>query len=179
MRRLAFVVLVLVPALGLAGLAVASSSLREVRDATIQFQDVAAAEAAGYGLFEDAAGIACIEEPGRGGMGVHYVNLELVAGPEEAAVVDPLRPEAIVYAQGGGGALKLAALEYIMFVDAWEAVHGEGAPPPSLFGTDFVLTTAPNRYGIPAFYALHAWLFRGNPVAQFTPWNPRVTCPDS
>jgi hypothetical protein len=106
-------------------------------------------------------------------MGVHYVNGGLVGD----AVLDPLRPEAVVYAQGGGGALKLAALEYIVFQDAWEAEHGAGAQPPSLFGVQFDYTPEGNRYGIPAFYALHAWFFRGNPAGQFTPWNPRVTCP--
>jgi len=178
LKRLAPVVLVLVPLLGLAGLATANSGenrgLRAVRQATIQFQEVGTAEAAGYGLFKDAQGVACIELSGVGGMGVHYVNGSLVGD----AVLDPLQPEAIVYAQGGGGKLKLAALEYIVFQGAWEAEHGAGADPPSLFGAEFDFTPTGNRYGIPAFYALHAWLFRGNPAGQFTPWNPRVTCPN-
>lgn len=179
-KRLLAVILTLVPLLVLSGLALANAGenreLREVRKATSQFKDVAKAEAAGYGLFKDAAGIACIELAGVGGMGVHYVNGTLVSGPE-AVVIDPLRPEAVVYAQGGGGKLKLAALEYIVFQGAWEAAHGVGADPPSLFGAEFDFTPAGNRYGIPAFYALHAWLFRGNPAGQFTPWNPKVTCP--
>jgi hypothetical protein len=181
LRRLAILVAALVPVLALAGLAVANSGenqlIRQVRDATEQFRDVPTAEAAGYGLFKDAEGIACIELSGVGGMGVHYVNLGLVGSPEEAAVLDPLRPEAVVYAQGGGGKLKLAALEYIVFQSAWEEEHGEGADAPSLFGVEFDFTPAGNRYGIRAFYALHAWLFRGNPAGQFTPWNPKVTCP--
>ena len=49
-------------------------------------------------------------------MGVHYVNGQYVGD----AVVDPLKPEAMVYVQGGGGALKLGAVEYIVFKDAWE-----------------------------------------------------------
>ena len=47
---------------------------------------------------------------------------------------------------------------------------------PSLFGQPFMLTTSPNRYGLMPFYALHAWLFRGNPLGQLQPWNPRVSC---
>jgi hypothetical protein len=176
-KRVVLIVLGLVPVLALAGYAAASGGdnglVRDVRNATEQYRNVATAEAAGYGEFRDAAGLACIEMPGVGGMGVHYVNGGLVGD----AVVDPLRPEAVVYAQGGGGALKLAALEYIVFQAAWEAEHGAGAAPPSLFGVAFELTPAGNRYGLPPFYALHAWLFRGNPAGQFTPWNPRVTCP--
>lgn len=177
LRRISIVALGLVPVLVLAGFALANSGerqiVRDVRAATEQFRDVPTAEDAGYGLFKDAKDIACIDLPGVGGMGVHYVNNGLVGD----AVVDPLRPEAMVYAQGGGGALKLAAVEYIVFQGAWEAEHGVGADPPSLFGVDFDLTPEGNRFEIPAFYALHAWLFRGNPAGQFTPWNPRVSCP--
>jgi hypothetical protein len=176
-KRLALVVVGLVPVLALAGLAAANSGenrlIRDVRNATEQYRDVPTAEAAGYGELADAEGITCIELAGVGGMGVHYVNGALVGD----AVVDPLRPEAVVYAQGGGGKLKLAALEYIVFADAWHAANGPDADPPSLFGVPFNLTPAGNRFGIPAFYALHAWLFRGNPAGQFTPWNPKVSCP--
>ncbi len=175
--RTTIVALGLIPVLVLAGYALASSGerqiIKDVRAATEQYAAVSVAENAGYGEFKDAQGIACIELSGVGGMGVHYVNGSLVGN----AVVDPLQPESIVYAQGGGGKLKLAALEYIVFKDAWEAEHGAGADPPSLFGVEFDLTPAGNRFGIPAFYALHAWLYRGNPAGQFTPWNPRVSCP--
>lgn len=177
LRRLAIVVAAIVPVLALAGLAVANSGdsqlNRQVRETTEQFRDVPTAEAAGYGLFKDKDGIACIALSGVGGMGVHYVNGGLVGD----ALVDALRPEAVVYAQGGGGKLKLAALEYIVFQGAWEEANGVGADPPSLFGVEFGLTPEGNRFGIPAFYALHAWLFRGNPAGQYTPWNPKVTCP--
>lgn len=175
MKRLAVVVLALVPVLGLAGLAVASSSeghqLSEVKKATEQFRDVAMAEQAGYGLFKDAAGIACIDLDGVGGMGIHYVNGSLVGD----TVLDPLAPESLVYAPGRHGKLELAAVEYIVFAGPWNAQH---AKPPSLFGVTFDFTSGHNRYGIPAFYSLHAWIFRANPAGTFTPWNPRVTCPD-
>jgi hypothetical protein len=57
------------------------------------------------------------------------------------------------------GGFRLVALESIVFKDAWDATHSS---PPSLFGQEFMVTPSPNRFGIPAFYALHAWLFRGN-----------------
>ena len=34
----------------------------------------------------------------------------------------------------------------------------------------------PNRYGIPAFYALHVWAWKSNPHGVFVDWNPRVSC---
>ena len=61
-----------------------------------------------------------------------------------------------------------------MFKDAWDAAHP--GTMPTLFGEEFMETLAPNRYEIPAFYALHVWLYRYNPTGLFAPFNPRVSC---
>jgi hypothetical protein len=159
----------------LAGVLVAAAwggshdDLRAAKKATKQYGDVAAAQAAGYGLFKDAAGIACIANPGVGAMGVHYVNGTYVGD----TVLDPAKPEAVVYEPRRNGKLKIVALEYIVFQAPWDAAHSS---PPSLFGTPFMLTASPNRYGIPAFYALHAWIYKHNPSGTFAMWNPRVDC---
>jgi hypothetical protein len=140
------------------------------RAATAQFRDVSVATAAGYGEFRDAQGIACIElADGSGGMGVHYVKGALVGD----TVLDPEQPEALVYELRPYAGLKLAALEYIVFKDAWDAEH---IGRPSLFGREFDFTPSPNRYGIPAFYALHAWVFKNNRDGVFAPYNPKVDC---
>ncbi len=68
----------------------------------------------------------------------------------------------------------LVALEYVVFQAAWDAKHHS---PPRLFGREFELTPAGNRYGWPAFYELHAWVYQANPLGMFNDWNPRVTCP--
>ena len=47
----------------------------------------------------------------------------------------------------------------------------------TLFGHEFMLQTAPNRFGLDAFYMLHAWIYKHNPAGKFEPWNPRVHCP--
>ncbi len=170
--RLVVAALLALSLLPLAGRAFADTNadVEQARQATERFVTrVGAAEAAGYGLFRDAAGLACIAQPGLGGMGVHYVNGALVGD----TVLDPARPEALVYEPGSFGRMRLAALEYIVFKDAWDATH---TGPPTLFGTPFDFTPAPNRYGIPAFYALHAWIWKDNPAGMFMPWNPRVTC---
>ena len=160
--------------LPLAGRAFADTNadVERVRSATEPYVTrVGAAEKAGYGRFVDAAGIACIEQPGLGGMGIHYVDGELVGD----AVLDPARPEALVYEQRLFGYLRLAAVEYIVFKSVWEAAGHTS--PPTLFGVPFDFTPSPNRYGIPAFYALHAWIWKPNPAGMFMPWNPRVDCP--
>jgi len=48
---------------------------------------------------------------------------------------------------------------------------------PSLFGQPFVLVPDANRYGIPAFYELHAWAWKANPTGRHADWNPTVLCP--
>jgi hypothetical protein len=163
-------VLGLLPFAGLA-LANTNEDVAAARAATQPFFRVDLAKLNGYGLFVDAAGIKCIDNPGVGAMGIHYVNGALVGD----AILDPARPEALVYEPGPVfGGLRLAAAEYIVFKSVWEAAGNTA--PPRLFGTPFDLTNSPNRYGIPAFYALHAWIWKPNPAGMFMPWNPRVNC---
>jgi hypothetical protein len=137
--------------------------------ATGRFHNLAAAEKAGYALFPDAKGIRCIDNQPVGGMGVHYVNGALVGD----TVLDPKQPEALVYAPNAAGNLQLVALEYIVFQKAWDADHSS---PPSMFGQTFNLTPDGNRFGIPAFYSLHAWVWDPNPSGLLQPWNPTVHC---
>lgn len=147
-----------------------SDGLDRVRAATARFHDLDRARAAGFTELRDAAGIACIEGPD-GGMGVHQVDGDRVADP--AVVAE--EPELLVYAPDGKGRLRLAAVEYVVLADAW---HGAGHDaPPSLFRRAFRLVPEPNRYGLPAFYELHAWVWQPNPAGTFADENPRVDCP--
>jgi hypothetical protein len=153
-----------------AGTALArEDALSVARSGTAAFHDVRSVQAAGYAEFHDAADIACIDKPGVGGMGVHFVNLGRVLDP----AVDAANPEALVYEPQPSGRLRLVAAEYIVFQDAWDADH---AAPPSLFGETFELVASPNRYGLPPFYELHAWIWDHNPRGMFEDWNPRVSC---
>src|SRR5262249_2830659 len=128
----------------------------------------------GYGLFKDAAGIACIAMPPMpgmpaGAMGIHYVNGDYVGDPNE----DPAKPEAGIYEPEKNGQLRLVGLEYRVLKGAGDARHSS---PPSLFGQTFNFTDAPNRYGLPPFYSLHAWIWKNNPAGMFAMWNPDVSC---
>ena len=168
LKRFAVALFVVVP-LAVAGIAVAANVFGTAKPATAHFHDLGAAEAAGYGEFRDAQGIACIELPGTGAMGVHYVNGSLVGD----AVLDVRRPEALVYERRGNH-MHLVALEYIVFKDVWE--DAGNMEPPRLFGRQFDFTDSPNRFGIPPFYSLHAWAWKVNPEGDFFAWNPRVDC---
>jgi hypothetical protein len=145
------------------------SQFAGARNATARYHNLSAAEADGYALFTDAQGIACIDNQPTGGMGVHYVRGDLVGD----TTLDPEHPEALVYAPNAAGNLRLAALEYIVFQAPWDAAHSD---PPQLFGQTFNLTPAGNRFGIPAFYSLHAWVWEPNSDGMLQPWNPRVRC---
>src|SRR5688572_18284200 len=146
------------------------SQLRQVKQATAKYHNIDTAKAAGYGLLVDAQGIACIDMPRKGAMGVHYVNGNLVGD----GAIDAYKPEAVVYEPGPGTRLRLVAVEYVVFKADWDKNHKSR---PRLFGRRFDLTTSPNRYGLPAFYSLHAWIFKDNPAGTFAMWNPRVKCP--
>src|SRR3954447_9721729 len=144
-----------------------SSGLTAAKQGTARYHSVTRAVGAGYAELRDAKHIACIAMPGTGAMGIHYVNSKLVKDD----VLDPRKPEAVVY-EPQGGKRHLVALEYIVFAKAWK--H---AAPPALFGRQFDYTAKGNRFGLPAFWSLHAWLFKHNPAGKLTMWNPRVSCP--
>ena len=64
--RMLGLALLVIPVLGLAGVAVASGVFSGARDATAPFHDVGEAIEAGYSLrLADTAGIDCIAQPGR------------------------------------------------------------------------------------------------------------------
>jgi len=154
-----------------ASTAVASAKpggLSTARAGTAGYHNIDAALGAGYGEFTDAQGIACIDDP-EGGMGIHYVKLALVVDD----AVNAATPEALVYEPTRNGRLRLVAAEYVVFQAAWDATHSS---PPSLFGQEFELVGSPNRYGLPPFYELHAWVWKHNPSGMFNDWNPRVSC---
>lgn len=124
-----------------------------VRAANDRFKDVAVAVAEGYSPIPCSSGI------DGGGMGIHYVNPDLIADES----VDLARPEAVMYS--ADGAQTLLAVEYI-------TTKG----PAELEGHLFSFTSEPNRYGLPAFYELHVWAWMPNPKGAFADMNLDVTC---
>jgi hypothetical protein len=149
----------------------AAGSTRVAAQATARFHDLGAAQRAGYSVLKDENGVACIAMdgmPAMGAMGVHYASKTLLTDGRLTVA----RPEALVYAPTGSG-LRLAAVEYVVLKAQWDAKH---ASAPTLFGRRFNLTPGGNRFGLPAFYSLHAWIWKANPAGTFAMWNPEVSC---
>ncbi len=113
------VVVVLIPTMAYAR----QDELAGVRQVTAQFHRVDAAKEAGYELgYVNGLGnriiTGCIAHPTAGAMGYHYFNKALI----DDMVVDPLKPEGLVYAPAANGELKLVSVEYV--------VPGPGSNPP-------------------------------------------------
>ncbi|AQQ52458.1 hypothetical protein [Planococcus lenghuensis] len=120
-----------------------------VKKATARYHSLKQAEKAGYINTEE-----CVEVPGLGGMGIHFVNPALVDNE-----VDMAKPEALLYVPTKGG-LKLIGVEYLS-IDENE-LFGELFDPPS---------------AVPQ-HSLHAWVWQDNPAGDFAPFNPNISCPE-
>ena len=173
-RRTRMAVALTAVALGtllIGGSTLARSEFSSVRAATARFHSLTAADAGGYGPFP--AGVPlheCISNlNGPGAMGIHWVNGGLLD-----AVLDPAKPEVLVYAPDADGELHLAALEYVIFQADWYADHPAGSMP-ELFGHDLMVGDNA-RFQIPPFFALHVWLYQDNPSGIFASFNPNVSC---
>ena len=135
-----------------------------VREATERFKDVSVAENEGYGLL-----FGCVSGPDAGAMGLHYVKGSLVADD----VLDPTRPEILVYEPLPNGRVRLIGADYLVFADVWHKTH---TGTPELMGQLFHLFESPNRFGLPAFYTLHVWAWKENPTGTFVNWHSKVSC---
>lgn len=144
------------------------SELADVRAATAQYHRVARADASGYQRGwknPDIPITGCIAHPTDGAMGYHWFDHDAI----EDTVLDPLRPEGLVYEPLPNGKLKLVAVEWIVPAEAWHADHDE---PPTVLGQEMgILNPALG------WYILHAWVWKPNPSGMFENWNPDVICP--
>ena len=149
----------------------AQDDLAVVRQVTAKFHDVGTARAAGYELgYVNGAGnriiTGCIAHPTAGVMGYHYFNKALI----DDLVVDPQKPEGLVYTTGSDGQLKLVAVEYV--------VPGLGSNPPGVSSPPSVLGRQMHIL-VPAvgFYIQHFWVWNHNPAGMEVDWNPELSCP--
>jgi hypothetical protein len=136
------------------------SDLAQLRLATVEFQRLEAAQAAGYSLMPGLN--QCFQNSGFGGLGYRFISTSLID-----ANVDLMQPEVMVYVRGPNGALQLAAVEYIVPVAAWNATHTGW---PQLMGHQFHLNPSLEAY------VLNIWVWENNPSGMFEDWNPKVSC---
>lgn len=140
--------------------------LAEVRRATARFHDAAVARQAGY---LDPGPGHCVEDPELGGMGIHFVNPALIAD----GVLDPTRPEVLLYVRNGAGRLRLVGVEYLIPAALWD-----GAGAPDLFGTRFDGPMHEHEPGTTGdHYDQHAWVWSHNPDGVLATWNRTISCP--
>jgi hypothetical protein len=135
-----------------------------VRESTERFKDVSVAQREGYGLQ-----FGCVSGPDYGAMGMHFVNFPLVLD----GVLDPTKPEIVIYEPLPNGHLRLIGADYLVLADAWNATH---SGPPELGGQLLHFFEAPNRFGLPPFYTLHVWAWKENPTGAFVNWHANVSC---
>ena len=139
-----------------------SPELERVRSALIKYQDPIMAVHDGY-----FSTVGCVRYP-TGGMGVHFLNPQLV-GP----VPDPMRPPILLYEPVGDKFLLIGA-EWFIPLATGVKEH------PTLFGQRFDGPMEGHEPLLPAalhHYDLHVWLFKPNPAGLFNVVNPNVKCP--
>jgi hypothetical protein len=144
-----------------------SPLIDKVRAATAQFLDINAARRAGF-----VQGTPCVSGPDAGAMGVHFVMPSRL----NYFVLQADQPQALIYEPLPGGAFRLVGVEFIVLAPVWLGQPEGATSTPALEGNLLNYISAPNRFGLPAFYELHVWAWEDNPKGSFADWNTHVTC---
>jgi hypothetical protein len=149
-----------------------AQSLVSIRNATADYRTFANSQADGFTTLvatTDSSHTSCITNGAAGAMGEHWAN----GGRVGDGVIQRQRPEVLLYEPQANGTRVLTGVEYVVIANDWLAQHDS---PPVLFGKEFDLITT-NPFGLPPFFALHAWAWQANPSGDFAAWNPTVSCP--
>lgn len=136
----------------------------EIRKATARYHRVEVAEADGYVQASE-----CVSSP-LGGMGYHYLNEEYL----NDGVIDPSKPDFILYEPMKNGKLRLVGVEFVVIAAQWDA--NNDAPP--MLGNQILEDRRGPGFGGAPFpnYQIHAWIWKNNPAGIYTAFNPNVTC---
>jgi hypothetical protein len=139
------------------GGAIVASDLAALKRETAPYHVIAKAKASGW----DTEITPCWYSSGAGGaMGYHYGDVTRLD-----SVVDPLRPEALIYEPRQDGFLSLVGVEYIVPIASWQRPER-----PQLYGREF------DRNDALGLYVMHVWAWRDNPDGMFAAWNAKVSC---
>jgi hypothetical protein len=144
-----------------------SPLIAKVRAATARFKDINTAISEGW-----VQGTPCVSGPDAGAMGVHFVMPSRIGN----FVLQADQPQALIYEPLPGGAFRLVGVEFIVLASVWLGQPNGATSTPALEGDLMNYISAPNRYGLPAFYELHVWAWENNPKGSFADWNTHVTC---
>ncbi len=149
-----------------AGVGKLAPDLQTVRAAVAKYHNVAEARADGYSDAHEP----CVSSPA-GTMGVHFVNETLASDN----VIDPLKPEILLYLPKANGGFKFLGVEYLK-ADADQNLATD-EDRPWLFGVPFDGPMPAHAPGMPIHYDLHAWVAVENPNGVHESWNPAISCP--
>jgi len=149
-----------------------SPELQHARAGLEKYQDPVVAVRDGY-----FSTLACVEyvkggagsiDYTPGGMGVHFLNLQVIS-----PTLDPAKPQVLIY-EPVGDRLRLAAAEWFVPTEVAGTAH------PAIFGQKL---QGPMEGHVPLqpkglhHYDLHVWLWKDNPAGVFSPTNPAIKCP--
>jgi hypothetical protein len=141
--------------------------LARLRQATAKYHDVNVALADGFIRTPH-----CIQEPGLGVMGIHFINPARLMDP----AINLLEPEILLYIETEAGMI-LLGVEYWFSIGAPDTPIPNPAPPsPVIFGRPLDGPMEQHEPGQPPHYDLHVWVWKANPAGMFAPFNPNVSC---
>ena len=154
------------------------AGIAAVRAATSRYHDVNQALADGYVPVSP-----CIEAPGLGVMGIHYLNPALASD----LTIDARAPEILLYVPSDSG-LRLVGVEYWSIALANTAdgpapwfgptapAGGFVNPAPVVLGVQFEGPMEGHDPGMPWHYDRHLWIWQANTAGIFEQFNPKVSC---
>ena len=100
-----------------------------------------------------------------GTMGVHFLNPGLIDLNDDRTSVTPRQQAKLLVYEPMAQAISGSSRQYLILQKEWDATHR----PAVTVRQEFMPTPADNRFG-PAFYSLHAWIWKFNPAAR-SRWN--------
>lgn len=139
--------------------------VKVIQQSTQQYQNASIAASDGY------VNLGSCVSGETGAAGVHYANVGLLGD----GVLDPARPEILVYEPTAHGGKRLVAVEYLVFAGVWDDAHPSGEAP-AVMGQLMDYHASPNRFRLPASYVLHVWAWKDNPDGVFANFNSRASC---
>lgn len=168
-----------------------AAAIEAIRSATVKYADPEVALADGY--VRDPANLCALpEQEGLpvqlGAMGVHFFRPDLLQitamGPRVAGIgthTDFLQPSVLIYFPDESGALRLGAVENLVFEGAWKEAGNAG--PPEFLGRQYwhridnpATADYDEAHMFEPHYELHIWLHHDNPSGMFSPYNSAVSC---
>lgn len=132
------------------------AAMAALRLATARYHRLDAAIHDGFVLLHP-----CEERPGAGPAGILYVHFDRLLD----GVIDPEKPDALLYEPTRNGRERLVAAEFAIPYAMWN-----DADPPEFLGASF------QREDEFEVWALHVWLWRHNPNGVFAESNPNISC---